>query len=162
MSHIITGDTRQLTEVQSKFYNVIKINLEKALKLNFQDSFLLWFKEFHGLHDDLKTIWKKLTPGRYPVQKTYNLKKRNENIRGLNIKMYTYFVLFLGGKSSVCNNLWKFKLNLLIYFSLLKFHFRSPKGQNRQERIEVAEPGWKELPPAYEHRKRTIMPDISS
>ena len=26
-------------------------------------------KEFHGLHDDLKIIWRKLTPGHYRVLK---------------------------------------------------------------------------------------------
>ena len=35
------------------------------------------FKEFHGLHDDLKIIQKKLTPGRYPVPKKVKLKKRD-------------------------------------------------------------------------------------
>jgi len=33
---------------------------------------ILGFKEFYVLHDDLKIIPKKLTPGRYPVQKTKN------------------------------------------------------------------------------------------
>jgi len=55
LSHIITGGTNQLTEVLTE----IKINLEKAVKLNSLDTFWKKYsfsksKKIHGLHDDLK------------------------------------------------------------------------------------------------------------
>ena len=45
----------------------------------FQKVVLLGVKDFHGLHDDLKNIWKMISPGRYPVQKFRQPKKRRQS-----------------------------------------------------------------------------------
>mgnify|MGYP006944951683 CR=1 FL=1 len=59
MSLIITGHQ----SIKKSFIEIItKINLETALKLNFQDIFLKTWSEFHGLHDDLKIVWTKVNP----------------------------------------------------------------------------------------------------
>ena len=55
---------------------LLKMNLEKALKLDFlitffEKVFYLRFKEFPGLHNDLKLF--EMTPGRYSVQKLIKL-----------------------------------------------------------------------------------------
>jgi len=51
---------------------IVKINIFDFFdvgKKNFGKMVFLRVKKFDGLHDDLKIIRKKLTPGRYPVQK---------------------------------------------------------------------------------------------
>jgi len=40
----------------------------------FRKMVILGVKEFHGVHDDQNIIWKKLTPGRYAVQKSWQPK----------------------------------------------------------------------------------------
>jgi len=42
----------------------------------FESVILRRFKEFLGLQDDRKIIWKIFTPGHYPVQKIFIFKKR--------------------------------------------------------------------------------------
>jgi len=87
-----------------------KINLEKVLKLNFLDRcfkkvVFLRFTEFHGLHDDLKIIWKKLTAGRYPVQKRAKLKKRRQHFY-LFLVMELFLLsrfIFVFSSSNICD-----------------------------------------------------------
>ena len=49
--------------------------LFRCLKIFFGKVVLLGVKEFDGLHDDLKIIWKKLTTGRYHVANFWQSKK---------------------------------------------------------------------------------------
>jgi len=56
---------------QIYYFSVASITLQKfnrnynwiSWKFFFEEMVLVRFKEFPGLHDDLKIIWKKLTPG---------------------------------------------------------------------------------------------------
>ena len=57
----------------------------------FRKSDLLSAKEFHGLHDDLKSIWKKLTPG-IRIQKNIQPEKTASLNVSLSIKFFLFFL----------------------------------------------------------------------
>ena len=52
---------------------------EKRFSNIFEKVVLLRFTELHGLHGEIKIIWKKLTPHRYHVQKKIKLKNGVKN-----------------------------------------------------------------------------------
>ena len=89
MSLIITGGTNQLPAIEI----LIKIKLKQTLKIKFSEHFFekmffLGVKEFHGLHDDLKLYEKKLTHGRYSVQKICP-PKNGVNLQNPSISKFT-------------------------------------------------------------------------